>query len=195
MPRTSPRYPRSGILPLGAVVALVWVAGCSPPSTEQLRQEVLKADPDFSIALEKYRSMNNRIATYQRELELKRSTIERQIAQLRQELEHTAETVKKKTAETRARIKPDQERLELALSMANEQLGLKRVQQAAISRSMAKLRKTLANPKGTWSAEERANYQRQVDDMGRDLVRLDQELKALNEHIRLLKIKLLLIKN
>ena len=184
-----------GILLILGLSFAWFTRGCEPVDQQKLTKEVLKADPDFASTLDKYRSMNNRIATYQRELELKRSTVERQIAQLRQELEHTVEAVKKKTAEAKARIKPDQERLELALSMANEQLGLKRVQQAAISRSMAKLRKTLANPKGIWSAEERAEHQRHIDEMVSDRARLHQELTALNEHIRLLKIKLLLIKN
>ena len=187
---------RGIVLILGFSLSFAWLTrSCAPVDPQKLTKEVLKVDPDFGITLDKYRSINNRVATYQRELELKRSTVERQIAQLRQELEHTAEMVKKKTAETKARIRPDQERLELALSMANEQLGLKRVQRAAIGRSMAKLRKTLASPKGAWSAEERAEYQRQLDDMSRDIVRLDQELKALNEHIRLLKIKVLLLKS
>ena len=187
---------RGIVLILGFSLSFAWLTrSCAPVDPQKLTKEVLKADPDFAVPLDKYRSINNRIATYQRELELKRATVERQIAQLRQELEHTVEVVKKKVAETRARIKPDQERLELALSMANEQLSLKRAQRAAIGRSMAKLRKTLANPKGAWSAEERAEYQRQVDDMVRDMARLDQELKALNEHIRLLKIKVWLLKS
>ncbi len=184
-----------GVILVLALSFTWFTRSCAPVDQQKLTKEVLKADPDFAMTLDKYRSLNSRVATYQRELELKRSTVERQIAQLRQELAHTAETMKKKTAETKARIKPDQERLELALSMANDQLGLKRVQRAAIGRSMATLRKTLANPKGTWSAEERVEHQRQIDDMASDMARLDQELKALNEHIRLLKIKVFLLKS
>ena len=194
MPRTSPRYFHSGILPLGAVVALVWVAGCSPPSTEQLRQEVLKADPDFSETLGKHREIVNRINTLSRELALKRATIEQAIAKQRKDLSDAAEGVRSKTAEIKRRMEPDRQRLTLTLAMAGEELRAKQAQRASLGRSMARLRKATKDNTALWSPQERARHDTQLQELLQDATRLDQELVAIQAHIRLLKIKLILIK-
>ena len=176
-------------------LSFAWLPrSCAPVDRQQLTNEVLRADPAFSTTLEKYRFITNRTVTYQNELALKRGTVERQIAQLNQELAATTETIKKRTAELKARLRPDQERLELALAMASEELSVKRAQRASVGRSIAKLRKTLKSPQGTWTAAESATHQQQLDEMVRDAARLDRERADLNQHIRLLKIKSLLIR-
>ena len=178
-----------------SLLLLTWPGGCAPPANrEQLTQEVLKADPDFATVLEKHRELQNRIETYQRELALKRSTIERSIAQLRKDLAAAMSSVRQKTAEAKKRIEPDRARLELALSMASEELQSKRLQRSTLGRSLATRRKALNRQDSAWTAPERARQEAQIDEMLRDATRLDQELAALKEHIRLLKIKLLLIK-
>ena len=170
------------------------LAGCGAPAhREQLTKEVLKTDPDFSSVLDKHRELANRIETYNQELALKRSTVERSIAQLRKDVVTAETNVKGKIAETKKRIEPDEERLQLALSMANEELRTKRVQRASLGRSIAKLKKAMKSASSVWTAEERAHQERQVQEMLRDAARLDQEMAALNAHVRLLKIKLLLI--
>ena len=178
-----------------SLLLLTWLAGCAPPAKrETLVQEVLKADPDFGQVLDKHRELQNRIETYQRELALKRSTIERSIAQLRKDLTATVSNVMQKTAETKKRMDPDRARLELALSVASEELQAKRLQRATLGRSLATRRKALNRPDSAWTAQERARQEAQIDEMLRDAKRLDQELAALKAHVRLLKIKLLLIK-
>ena len=178
-----------------SLLILAWLGGCAPPAKrEALVQEVLKVDPEFASVLDKHRELQNRIETFQRELALKRSTIERSITQLRKDLAAAMSSVKQKTAEAKKRIEPDRARLELSLSMASDELQAKRLQRSTLGRSIATRRKALARPNSAWTAPERTRQEAQIDEMLRDAKRLDQELAALKEHLRLLKIKLPLIK-
>ena len=176
-------------------LACVWFVGCAPPvKREQLIQEVLKADPAFAQVLDKHREIQNRIETYERELALKRSTVEHTIAQLRKDLAAAVSNVRQKTAEAKKRMEPDRARLDLALSMAGEELQAKRVQRASLARSIAHIQKSLKDPQSGWSEQERARQEAQIREMLADAHRLDQEMVSMKEHLRLLKIKLLLIK-
>jgi len=168
--------------------------GCSPTNRDQLARNVLRADPSFVQVLQKHRELTNRIETYQRELALKRATIDRTTAQLRKDLATATEAARRKTAETRKLMRPDRDRLKLALSMAAQELRAKQAQRAGLGRSMAKLRKAIRNTEGTWTAQERAKYEQQLQEMLSGATRLDQEITGMKSHIRLLQMELLLIK-
>ncbi|MBI4340754.1 MAG: hypothetical protein HY598_00560 [Candidatus Omnitrophica bacterium] len=160
------------------------LAGCAPPvDREKLAKEVVSKDPEFGDVLEKHRELSNRMQTFQRELELRRSTVEKNIAQLRKDLADTAASVRVKTDEVKRRMEPDRRRLELALSLAGEELKAKRAQRASLGRQIAQLKKSSGGTDGG-----------KLDELLREAQRLDQELASLKGHIRLLKIKLLLIK-
>jgi hypothetical protein len=174
-------------------LAIVSVSGCAPTSRDQLVKEVLKADPKFASVLDKQRDLISRIDTYERELTLKRSTVERTIAQLRKDLADASANVRTKTDELKKQLDPERERIGLTLSMAGEELRSKQVQRASLGRSIAQLKKALKNPDAAWTAAERSKQESQLQEMVRDAERLDHEVAALREHVRLLKIKLLLI--
>jgi uncharacterized protein YdcH (DUF465 family) len=182
------------LVPLLFGLALIWVVGCSPVSRERLTQEVLRADPSFASVLDKHRELANRVKTYERELALKRSAVEQTVKQLRKELAAVASAVRRKTAETKKRMEPDRKRLELSVSMAGEELHAKRAQRASLGRSITQLKKALNSRNAAWTAQERSGQEAQIQEMLRDAARLDHELAALNEHVRLLRIKLLIIK-
>jgi len=179
---------------LSIVLLLLWGMSCAPANREELVNGVLKVDPEFSSVLDKYKELKSRIDTYERELALKRSTTERTIAQMRKDLVAAVTNVRAKTAEVKRKMEPDRQRLELALSMAGGELHTKRLQRSSLGRSIATLRKALASKEAVWTAQERITQQAQLDEMLRDAARLDQEMVALKAHVRLLKIKLLLIK-
>ena len=179
---------------LVVIVLVLGTASCAPANREELTKEVLKVDPEFSAVLEKHRELTSRIETYERELALKRSTIERGIAQLRKDLATATASTRAKTTEVKKRMEPDQQRLTLALSMSSEELRAKRIQRASLGRSMAQLRKALNSKDAAWTQQERTHQQTQLDEMLQDAVRLDKEMAGLKQNARLLKIKLLLIK-
>ena len=180
---------------LWASTALAGLSGCAPPAKrDELVKEVLTADPEFAQVLDKHRELANRIDTHQRELALKRSEIERKIAQLRKDLTAAVISVKQKTDDVKKRMEPDRVRLQLALSMASEQLQATRLQRSSLGRSVSKLRKALQGIDSGWTAQERARREAQMNEMLADAKRLDQEMASLKAHVRLLKIKLLLIK-
>ena len=173
---------------------LACVAGCDRVmSREQLAKEVTKGDPEFEWVLDKHRALVNRIETYQRELALKRSTIEQNIAQMREGLGTSTTNVKARIAEAKKQIDPDRQRLELALSMAGEELRAKRFQRASLGRSIGQLRKASKGSQAGWTEAERASQQETVNEMLQDATRIDHEIAALKTHMRLLKIKTLLL--
>ena len=170
-------------------------AGCAPPSNrEQLAQEVLRADPEFSQVMDRHRELANRIKTFEQELALKRKTVDESIAQLRRDLASATATVRAKTHELKKRMEPDRQRLELDVSLANEELRSKQVQRASVGRSVAQLKKSLKSQAVPLTPQERERQQAQVDELLNDAARLDQELAGLKAHVRLLRVKLLLIK-
>ena len=179
---------------LAVVVLVLGTVSCAPAKRDDLAKEVLKADPEFSSVLEKHRELISSIETYERELALKRGNVERGIAQLRKDLAAAAASTNAKTAEVKKRMEPDQQRLTLALSMSSEELRAKRIQRASLGRSIAQLKKSLTSKDAAWTPDERTRQQAQLDETLKDVARLDQEMAGLKQHVRLLKIKLLLIK-
>ena len=174
------------------ILFLLAIPSCAPASRAQLEQEVLRADPGFTEALDKHRDVANRLQTYQREYALKRSAVERDIAKLRRELATASATVRHKTEEAKQRLQPERQRLKLDIAMAGEELRVKGAQRAMLGRLIARIKNALTRD-AAWSAEERAQQSAQVEDMVRDAGRLDQEMQALRAHLRLLKIKLHLL--
>lgn len=181
------------MLALASLALLCGLIGCEPVNTEQLAKDVLKVDPEFGSVLDKHRAIRNRIQTYEQELALKRSTVDRTIKQLRRDLSESVAAAGKKIQHAKTQMAPDQERLTLALSMAGEELRMKRLNRASLGRSVAQVRKALKSEHGpTGSARDR--QEAQLNEMLADAKRLDQELETLRQHVRLLKVKLLLIK-
>ena len=179
---------------LVASLTLLWTSGCSPINRDRLEQEIRRIDPAFSQTLEKHQELASRIETYQRELALKRSTVERTIAQMRKDLAASTVSVNGKVLEAKKKMEPDQERMRVELTMASEELRAKRLQRASLSRTMSQLKKAGRNTGAAWTPAERARQDAKIKDLLADLARVDRELAVLAEHVRLLKIKQLLIR-
>ena len=182
--------PTHRIVISGLLIALV--VGCAPTNRDELIKEALAKDPSFKAVLDKRKALDNRIETYEQELELKRTTVDRTIKQLRRDLTESVATVHKKIQHAKSQMEPDRGRMNLALSKAGEELKVKRAHRASIGRQMSQLRKSL-KAEGMTDAD-RTRQQQQLDELSADAARVDTELKALQEHVRLLKIKLLLLK-
>ena len=175
---------------VSVVVFSLSVAGCGPPTNqEQLRQEALKADPGFADVLKKRDDLAGRIGLLERELALKKSQMDRQIEQLRQEFALARQQVAQKTQQTKALLVSDQQRVELALSMATEELKAKRGQRASLGRSISRLRKALHQDGMQWTDVERTRMDNELAELLNEAKRLDQELSSLHTHLHLLTIK------
>ena len=178
------------------VVALGWsLAVCgAPPNAQKLRDEVLRADPRFADVLEKRDEQANRIVLLEREFDLKKTQAQQQIKQLRDGLDEARRQVDQKIQKSKALLKPDLERLELAVSMAGNELRAKRSQRASLGGNISRLKKSLKGGQVQWSESEGASMARDLNELLEEAKRLDGEIAALNEHIRLLKIKRLLLR-
>ena len=115
--------------------------GCDwmPGRQEQLRKDVLAADPSFAQVLEKRDELANLVALMKQELELKRTQIERQITQLRQELSGATAQVNEKIRSTKFKVLAyaeyltgERERLDRALATAEQELREKVEQIAGV---------------------------------------------------------------
>ena len=177
-----------------AVLLAFSLGSCAPANRDQLAKEVIAKDPEFAAVLEKRRQLVSRIQTFEKELALKRSTVDKTIAQLRKDLAAANANVRQKTVETKRRMDPDRERLDLALSMAGQELRTKRQQRANLGRQIAQLKKAAKGAQGTWTREDMERHDERITEMLADAERLDAEMAGLKEHSRLLKLKLLLIK-
>lgn len=176
-------------------VGLCALAGCSPPGqSEKLRKEVLSTDPAFAKVLDRRDELADKVTLLQRELALKNSTVERQIAQLRTELREAKREVAQKVRQTTVQLKPEQERIGLAIGRATEELKAKRAHRDSLARSISRIRKALGDKGATWTATDRSRMSQELDDLVRETQRLDQELAALARHLRLLKAKRLLLR-
>ena len=173
---------------------MISVLGCGKPlSTEAMRRQVLAADPGFDKPLEKRDQLADRINVLRQELALKQAQVDGKIAQLRKELRETKTQALQKIEETRQGLSPERERVELALAMAGEELKAKRAQRASVGSQIAQLKKAAQGASGL-GEQERVRQEAKVAEMLKDAKRLDDEMTSLKEHVRLLKIKLLLIK-
>lgn len=173
-------------------IVLIALAGCAPRDRAQLTKEVLDADPAFHAVLERRDDYASRLETAERELALKRATIQRNIRKLREELIESERAVRKKKEQLRTLIEPDRRGLEMDLDMALTELRAKGTHRASIGRAISRLRKAVKQAGEVWSEAERNRQDAQLQDMVRDAQRLDKEVAALKQHIRLLKLKLAL---
>jgi len=159
-----------------------------------MREEILKVDPTFQEVLEKRDELAQRIDLLKRELDLKRSQTEQQIAKLRRDLSELRQQVEQKTEKTKTLLKPDQARVDLAMSLATEERQAKRNQRASLGRSISRLKKTLQQTNPPWPEAERRRMEADLQELLKETQRLDREIGMLNEHIRLLNIKRLLLR-
>ena len=186
-------------LRFASAALLLLVAGCGPggrlqnQARDRLIQEILVEDPEFAWVLERHRTTANQIETYQRELALKRATVEQNVAELRRDLAATTAQVRSKIAEAQQRVEPDRATLKMQIVQAETELRGKRLQRSQLGRTTASVRKGLHAAGGAPSAE-RSMRETQQQELARDAQRLDQELTGLKAHLRLLRIKLELIR-
>ena len=169
--------------PAGLLAALLWLSGCAPVDRQKLAQEVLAKDPEFSAVLEKHRELSSRIQTYDRELSVRRSDVEKKITQLRKDLVDAAVSVRTKTNEAKKRMEPDRQRLQQALTQAGNELKIKQGQRSILGKQVAMLKKSPGQPQDGRMAQ----WLKQAET-------LDQDLAEVKERMRLYKIKLILIK-
>ncbi len=172
---------------------LAWFSSCAPVDRAQLTKEVLAKDPSFEQVLDKRQELTSRIQTLDRELALKRETVDKNITQLRKDLATAAANVRLKTTEIKKRMDPDQKRLETELTSASQELRACQEKRAALGREIVQLKKNLGS-QDSLSTEQRAAQEAKLKEITADNQRLDQEMRGIKEHVRLVKIKLLLIK-
>jgi chromosome segregation ATPase len=178
-------------------LALILIAslGCSNLKDLQVSKEkVLKSDPGFLKVLQKKNEVANKISQMEKEILLKQSQIDRQISQLKKEAAEARVQVNLKINQAKALLDPELQRIDLALSLANEELRSKLGQRASLKRSIQRLKKALKVTSQNWSDAQRKQTQKDMDEFIQEANRLDAEISSLKSHIALLKNKKDLLK-
>lgn len=168
---------------VGLLLVLSWAAGCMPVDREKLTKEVTAKDPAFGMVLEKHREIASRIQTFDRELSVRRSEVEKKINQLRKDLVDAASSVRAKSEEARKRMEPDRQRLQSELAQTANDLRIKREQRSTLGKEVAFLKK---------SGQEQPSDK--LQGLLKQAAAVDEDLASLKDRVRLIKIKLLLIK-
>jgi chromosome segregation ATPase len=170
------------------------LASCAPVNRAELAKRALAADPEFVAVLDKRATLESRITTEHKKLALVRETIQQDITQKKKELAEKSSAVRRKITEIKAQMDPDVRRYTTTLGSASEDLRAKQAQRAAIGREIAQLKKALKAAGAAGGASQRAQQETQITERLRDAQRIDQEIAALKEYLKLLKTKLLLIR-
>ena len=79
-------------------------------------------------------------------------------------------------------------------SLGAEDLKGKERQRSQLGRSISRLQKSLKQTNPPWPEAERRKMDADLQELLKEMQRLDRELGVLNEHIRLLNIKRLLLR-
>lgn len=175
------------------VCCLLGIFSCSPINRDDMVKEILKKDPGFARILDKHRELGNRMATYERELTLKRSTMERKIEKLRQEMTEASVMAKQKIASVKPLMEPDRRRLEQALGASSQELRGLQSKRAQLGGIISRFKKTM-EVQTPGDPRLKVRQERDLAEMLQDAQRFQYEITAFKEHIRRLKIKLLLIR-
>ncbi len=188
-------WPSSWLAALLAVVTFAAVSGCNRRGVDlqAIRREVLAADPEFGEHLERRDELANRVQVLQRELSVKQSQVDRQISQLRDGLRHTTDEVNHNVQSLRGQMSPVTARIDAEMSRGGEELKALRLQRATVGRTMSQLRKSLKAP-AELTETERVRMDRELGEILEETNRLDLEIAAVNQHIRLLRNKRLLLR-
>ena len=97
---------------IGLILIAASLAGCAPIDRDKLTKEVVAKDPEFGAVLEKRKELASRIETYNRELAVRKSEVEKKIAQLRRDLVESSASVRSRSSEVKKRMEPDRLRIQ-----------------------------------------------------------------------------------
>ena len=178
------------------LLALALSAGCGPSvTTEEATQRVLADDPAFRSTLERKSTLDVEIAGLQRELFAKKSETDAKLKALQQGYRDAKRGNDARVKELIAQLNPQREQVRLDITLAENQLKARQADVSSLKHSIAELRASLKTAGETApGTEARADRNARLDTFTSQLGERQAQVKELQDHLQLLRLKLQLLR-
>ena len=176
---------------------LALTAGCGPSvSTEEAARRVLAEDPGFHGTLEKKSALDVEIAGLQREPFARKSEVDLKLKALQQEYRGAKRESDAHVKELTAQLDPQREQIRLEMTLTENQWKAQQAEVSGLKRSIAQLRSSLKTAAGEISPgqAERADRNARLDALTSQLGEHQTQVKELQDHLQLLRLKLQLLR-
>ena len=176
--------------------ALALSAGCGPSvTTEEATKRVLAADPAFQPALEQKSTLDVEIAGLQRELFAKKSQMDAQLKALQQGYRDAKRESDARVRGLIAQLNPQREQVRLDTTLAENQLKAQQAEVSNLKRSIVQLRASLKTTgEAVLGKEARADRNARLNALTSQLGERQAQVKELQDHLQLLRLKLQLLR-
>ena len=176
--------------------ALALSAGCGPSvTTEEAAKRVLADDPAFRSTLEQKNTLDVEIAGLQRELFAKKSEVDLKLKALQQAYRDAKRESDARVKGLIAQLNPQREQVRLDMTLAENQLKAQQAEVSNLKRSVAQLRASLKTTgEAAPGKEARADRNARLDALASQLGERQAQVKELQDHLQLLRLKLQLLR-
>jgi len=186
---------RDLLLLIFAFVSLFPLAGCGQQQDiETVRKGLLEFDPSFKEVLSKKAKIDSQIEVLKADFRNKQAEINSKIMELEEELKGVRRQNYAQIHELVARLDPERQKINLKLAELNTILKNKEGLLNTFKSSLKETKKVVENKKLGLSPEEEAKWQKNLDDLNRQLPVIEEEIAKVRKEISLYRQQFNLLK-
>lgn len=177
------------------LLAVFSFAGCGPQQDiEAVRRGLVEFDPSFKEVLAKKAQIDSQIEVLKGDFRNKQAEINSKIMELEEELKGIRRQNYDQIHELAAQLDPERQKINLKLSELNTILKNKEGLLNTFKNSLKETKKVVENKKLGLSQEEETKWQKNLDDLNRQLPILEEEILKVKKEISLYRQQLNLLK-
>ena len=181
--------------PLLLFILLVTCFGCGQQQdTEAVKKSLIEFDSSFKEVLAKKAQIDSQIEVLKTDFRGKQAEINSKIMELEEELKGIRRQNYAQIHELAAQLDPERQKINLKLSELNTILKNKEGLFNTFKNSFKETKKVVENKKLGLSLEEEAKWQKNLDDLNRQLPVLEEEIAKLKKEIGLYRQQFNLLK-
>lgn len=170
-------------------------AGCGQQQDiETVKKGLLEFDPSFKEVLAKKAQIDSQIETLKADFRNKQAEINSKIMELEEELKGVRRQNYAQVHELVAQLDPERQKINLKLAELNTILKNKEGLLNTFKSSLKETKKVVENKKLGLSPEEEAKWQKNLDDLNRQLPVIEEEIAKVRKEISLYRQQLNLLK-
>lgn len=168
------------------VLVLLSLGGCGQQQdAETVKKGLLEFDPSFKEVLTKKAQIDSQIDALKADFRNKQAGINSKIMELEEELKGARRQNYAQIRDLAAQLDPERQRINLKLAELNTILKNKEGLLNTFKSSIKETKKVVENKKLGFSLEEGAKWQKNLDDLNRQLPVLDEEIAKVKKEISL----------
>ncbi|MDP2942746.1 MAG: hypothetical protein Q8O36_04495 [Candidatus Omnitrophota bacterium] len=186
---------RDLLLLLFALVFLFPLAGCGQQQDiETVKKGLLEFDPSFKEVLTKKARIDSQIEVLKADFRNKQAEINSKIMELEEEIKGVRRQNYAQVHELVAQLGPERQKINLKLAELNTILKNKEGLLNTFKSSLKETKKVVENKKLGLSPEEEAKWQKNLDDLNRQLPVIEEEIAKVRKEISLYRQQFNLLK-